>query len=1056
MTRKFLLTITLCIVSVFNNNALQSLPEWENPKIISLNSEKPHATFTHFNSESLNTLKHNLHHYISLNGMWKFNWVSKPVDRPKEFYLENYDTSKWDDILVPSNWQMKGYGYPIYTNIKYPFPKNAPHIPHDNNPVGSYKRKFLITKDWKKQTVLIHFGAVNSAFYIWVNGEKVGYSEGSKTPVEFNLTNFIKEGENDLALEIYRWCDGSYLEDQDFWRLSGIERDVYLYATEKTTLQDLIVDATLDKTNYEDGELNISVFTKNSNVKVNELNVEVNLFDANKKIVSLQETISNVKEIQHLVLSEKNLKIIPWSAEAPKLYELQVLLTDEEGNQLDATKLKIGFRTSEIKNGQLLVNGQPILLKGVNRHEHDPVNGHVVTKASMLEDIKDFKNNNINAVRTAHYPNDPLWYNLCDEYGIYVIDEANIESHGYGYKNGVTLAQSPMFKQMHLDRVERMVKRDINHPSIILWSLGNEAGNGENFLNAYKWIKTYDTTRPVHYERSGRTLKESYIPRTTDVISWMYEPIKKIEKNFLELQKSLPDAEKRPFIWCEYSHAMGNSSGNLNDNWKWVRSNFHVQGGFIWDWMDQGLQMKTNNGTVYYGYGGDFEPDGVYNDNNFCANGLISSDRTPYPALFEVKKVYQNILFKQIDTETYEIYNENFFTNTDDIEFKAELIEDGKTVVSKEISLSPIAPQKKEKITLLFDYNKGALKEYFINIYVQMAKSKPFLPKGTLVASDQFLIQKAQLEAQEEYKTNSKIIFKDSKTEYYIKVSDIEYFFDKSGFGLKDIKYKGNQMLEAPVKMNFWRAPTDNDFGAWKASKPEDLKYFSWRRAADIFEIISVKKQDDQKHKISLVYHYNYPKLNAENMITYTVNNNGHLEVSCKLIPKNPKALNSMPRYGMQFVLNEAFKNITYYGRGPFENYEDRNTAAHLGVYEALVQDFYVPYIRPQENGYRTDTRYVALKNKTGEGINFKANGSFSFSAHHNPIQDYDPGNTKAQRHTIDIKPKDKIWLYIDYKQTGVGGDNSWDKNGLAKKKYRIDASKCKFSFIVSPFINEQ
>jgi beta-galactosidase len=1060
--KKVFVTVIVVCVSFCGNLISQELLDWENPAVIQRNTAPLRASFQHFNTSDLATKPEELSNYKLLNGIWKFNWAAKPADRPADFYKDTYSVLGWDEIEVPSDWQMKGYGYPIYTNIEYPFPKNAPHIPHDNNPVGSYKRTFTIDESWGEKQVFVNFGGVNSAFYLWVNGKKVGYSEGSKTPAEFNITSYIREGDNSIAVEVYRWCDGSYLEDQDFWRVSGIERDVVLYATNNTRLFNVETNASLHQ-NYKEGELSVVVSLKNHRKKDKNLWVDVRLKDGEQTLFSTQEEVSVLKEeVKSISFTKLALNITPWSAEIPKLYQLQIVVKDDQGNQVDATNLPIGFRTSEVKNGQLLVNGQAILLKGVNRHEHDPINGHVVTKESMLADIKDFKKYNINAVRTSHYPNDPLWYELCDQYGIYVIDEANIESHGYGYKNGETLAQNPQFKQMHVNRIQRMVQRDVNHPSIIIWSLGNEAGNGDNFLKAYEWIKKYDTSRPVHYERSGRPGKGSYKPRTSDVVSWMYEQIPKIEKNHLKLQSALSDQDKRPFFWCEYSHAMGNSNGNFNDNWKWIRSKPQVQGGFIWDWMDQGLQMKTKEGTVYYGYGGDFEPAGVYNDNNFCANGIIASDRTPHPAIWEIKKAHQSVRFEQVDQNTYKIRNENFFVNTEGFQISYTLIEDGKSVEENKISILPILPQKEATIALNISYELKKDKEYFINFSVLLAKATPMLVVGHEVAADQFLIQKPQAIKPKEGTHELKIEIDNKANTYVFSGEHFSYLFNNKGFGLQSIKFKGEELLKESLELNFWRAPTDNDFGAWKVEKrPQDSLYFVFRDAAKIFKLknITYIKPSGKtaqgnlgSNESQLVYEFYHPTIKARNIISYTIKADGSIQVKSELKAENTKALKFMPRYGFRLAISKAYREVSYYGRGPFENYSDRNTGAHVGLYKAKVSDFYVPYMRPQENGYRTDVRHVSFSSDNNNGITFNAADKISFSAHQNPMEDFDPGNTKQQRHTIDIQPKDKIWLHIDHKQTGVGGDNSWDKNGLSNKEYLLDLEQCNLLFTIKPF----
>lgn len=1033
----------------------QELPDWENPSVFSRNTETPRTSFYHYNGQSFETPSLDLKNYVQLNGTWKFNWTASPDTRPTDFFKENYDVSKWADIDVPSDWQMRGYDYPIYTNIEYPFPKNAPYIPHSYNPVGSYKRTFEINSTWAEKQVFLHFGGVNSAFYVWVNGQLVGYSEDSKTPAEFDITEFIRVGTNDISVEVYRWCDGSYLEDQDFWRMSGIERDVILFATEKIRLENVIALGTLDKETYQKGSLGIEVAVKSHGEKRPvKLLANVRLVDGSNQLVNLVSGFE-LTGTQVLKLSADELKITPWSAEHPKLYDLHITLTDEQGKQWDATRIKVGFRTSEIKNGQLLVNGQPILFKGVNRHEHDPVNGHVVTRESMIADIQDFKKYNINAVRTAHYPNDPLWYDLCDEYGIYVVDEANIESHGYGYEDGVTLAQDPRFEAMHMDRIQRMVRRDINHPSIVYWSLGNEAGDGPNFLKPYEWIKQYDPSRPIHHERSGRPDKSKFKERTTDIIGWMYAQIPEVEKNHFGYEKDTPADQKRPFIWCEYSHAMSNSNGNFADNWKWIRSHPQAQGGFIWDWMDQGILMKAPDGTSFFGYGGDFEPKGTYNDGNFCANGIIGADRAPHPGALEVKKAYQSILFSQIDQQTFEIYNENFFISTVGLVFSAKLLENGREVESQTVEIAPIDPQKRQRISLTWTYPMTETDEYHVNLYATLAKEAPLLPAGYEMASEQFQLQTRQ-QVQVAGQALDKLKIKENKKSgtFTVTAGVMTYTFGKQGYGLSSIQMKGAEVLKEPLEMSFWRAPVDNDFGAWNpAKRPADSVYFNWRKAAKVYQSVKMTttKTDEA---IAFIYEFYHPVIKSKNTIIYTVDLFGNLSIDTKLTPEKPSELKYMPRYGMRLVLDSSFSTVEYFGRGPFENYNDRNTAAHVGRYESKVADFYVPYIRPQENGYRTDVRELVLANAVNEQISIIADELLSFSAHHFPLEDLDPGNAKTQTHTIDVKPKGKTWLHIDYMQMGVGGDDSWSKNGLANEEYRIKPENCAFGFTLQ-FVNQ-
>ena len=1029
-------------------------PDIENPKIISINKKEPTATFYHYSNRDFSKEWKQLSNYNLLNGTWKFNWVEKPADRPKDFYKASYDVSKWNTIDVPSNWQMRGYGHPVYTNIIYPFPLNPPYIPDSFNPVGSYKRSFIINSDWEDKRVMLHFGAVKSAFYIWVNGEKVGYSEGSKTPSEFEISKYIKQGENNISVEVYRWNVGSYMEDQDFWRISGIERDVYLYAVPKLHIQNVIANASLDKETYSNGILNVNVKIDNSVKSSKNHIVKVSLLDENKKVIYTANEEVKSKTKNNFDFNKNLGGVKSWSAETPNLYTLEIALQDLNGNTIDATQIRVGFRTSEIKNGQLLVNGKPILIKGVNRHEHDPINGHVVTKETMMADIMDLKKYNLNAVRTSHYPNDPFWYSLCDEYGIYVCDEANIETHGFGYKDGDSPAELPMFKEMHMDRVQRMVKRDINHPSIIFWSMGNEAGAGENFLHPYNWVKSYDSTRPVTYERTERQ-GINYKERITDIVGWMYFSHKNIQKNFLNKEKNKSAEEKRPFIWFEYNHAMGNSSGNIVDDWDWVREHSNIQGGFIWDWMDQGIELKTESGEIYYGYGGDFMPadKNLNNDNNFCANGLLGSDRTPHPGIFEVKKAYQNILFKQLSDLKFEIFNDNFFINTQDMNFEWQLLEDGKVVKSEQLKSLVIDAQQRVEVQLDLGYELAQSKEYFINFSVTTATENELLAKGHQLASDQFLIQKPTVLATNNDK-GAKLKIKSSKKSdsHTIYGNGFEYIFNKENYGLASIKYNGEELLKKTFKINFWRAPTDNDLGSFNINRNKsEAKYFRYRDAGDNKQLISFNEKKINGNYI-FTYVFEHSTIKSKNTIIYTVNKDGSLTIHSKLDARNPEEMKYLPRYGVTFAIEKQYNEVAYYGKGPHENYSDRNRSANVGLYTSKVEDFYFPYIRPQENGYRTDARYLSLKNSDGNSILIKGDPVFSFSVHHNSISDFDGGNIKLQTHTIDVIPKDKVFLNIDYKQVGVGGDNSWNKGGLAHPEYQLDPKKCEFKFTIIPF----
>ncbi|OHX64821.1 hypothetical protein NH26_23965 [Flammeovirga pacifica] len=1025
----------------------QTVENWENPSVIRVNTEPTHSTFTHYKNVNFSKSSQDLDNYKYLNGSWKFNWAEKPSDRPKDFYKSDFDANAWDTIEVPSDWQRKGYGKAIYTNIIYPHPMNAPYIPHEYNPVGSYKRSFDVGEAWMSQDVFLHFAGVNSAFYVWINGEQVGYAQGSKTGIEFDITSFIKQGENDLSVEVYRWCDGSYLEDQDFWRLSGIERDVFVYATSKSRISDIKITSGLEKSQYKDGLLSYTVDTKGISKKnKKKLQLDVVLKDAQGGMVYTKSTPlakleGNTVEVKNHAIEN----VLTWSAETPHLYQLEVALKDKNGNVVDATYQKIGFKTTEVKNGQFLVNGQPVLLKGVNRHEHDPVNGHVVSKEMMLQDVIDLKKYNINAVRTSHYPNDPYFYELCDQYGIYVCDEANIESHGYGYKADETLANNPLYKEQHLDRVQRMVKRDFNHACVVYWSLGNEAGNGSNFKVAYDWVHSYDASKPVHYERSGYKKSE---PVTSDIISWMYMSMEQVTKKLLNKNEGLPAEEQLPFIWCEYSHAMGNSNGNFKEYWDWVRANRSVQGGFIWDWQDQGLEEKTADGEIYYAYGGDYAPDTIHTDNNFCANGIIGSDRKPHPGVVEIKHVYQNQHFEMISPTKFSLYNENFFKDLSNTTVRCELLENGKVVVTKSLDQLNVLPQETKEFDVKLSYEMNPSKEYFINFYLIDNGYEQLLEKGHILSSNQFLIQTTQEQVVTEIKKQG---VKLTEVEEVITITgdNFKVIFDQNEIGLASYIVNGEEYLKERPKLNFWRAMTDNDFGAWHADNEKDQYYFEWRDQASKAKVTG--RNVDQKDGVyTVTYEMELAALKAKNVITYTIQPNGAIDVNSEFVAEQPKQLKFMPRYGITLAIDKKYHTVNYYGRGPEENYIDRNNGSFVGLYTTDVADMYVPYIRPQENGHRTDVRNVKWLDKQGKGLEVTASTTLEFNALFNPISDFDPGNEKAQRHTSDVQPKDLVYICIDDQQAGIGGENSWSKRGLAKKQYQLDPSNCKLSFSIN------
>ncbi|MBK0381855.1 DUF4981 domain-containing protein [Pedobacter sp. SD-b] len=1027
------------IILLFGNDALfaqNQNADWENTKVIQINTVKPHATFVPFESSAL-AKKNELvksEYFKSLNGNWKFNWSKNPAERPLDFYKTDYDISEWKTIPVPSDWQMYGYDFPIYTNQVYPFPKNQPFVSHTYNPVGSYRKHFDIPTNWDKKQILLHFGGVNSAFYVWVNGIKVGYSEGSKTPAEFNITKYIKKGKNDLAVEVYRWCDGSYLEDQDFWRLSGIERDVYLLAVPEVSIRDFEVGASLDN-NYQDGLLNLSIDLENHLKKAKNYSVSAILTDADGKTIYSSSKKVSFSDSSYVVKFNNTIpNVKKWSAEQPNLYDLMLILS-QKGKESQFIDKKIGFRTSEIKDGQLLVNGKLILLKGVNKHEHNPITGHVISREQMIADIKLMKAFNINAVRTCHYPNDPLWYQLCDQYGIYLWDEANIESHGYGYDTNKTLGNNPDFKEMHLNRMERMVERDKNHPSVIVWSMGNEAGDGVNFLAGYHYLKQRDPSRPVHYERAERQGKD-FQQRHTDIIPWMYANIASIKNRYLG---KYPD---RPFIWCEYSHAMGNSNGNIIEDWDLVRDNKQMQGGFIWDWMDQGIKITAQNGSVYYGYGGDFEPKEFNNDNNFCANGLISSDRTPHPAIYEVKKAYQNIHIKPIDINSlkFELYNEFFFNDLSNYEIDFEILNNGNVVKAGKQSFLPTQPHQKTEFTIApFAMNKNFGGEFFINFKVKQIKDSLLIDADHVVATEQFFWKKETIDHLET-KEKRNLITNVKGNLLTITGKDVVFKFDLSKASLISYQTNNKENLLKPIIVNFWRAPTDNDFGN-KMQK----KSYPWKIAVDSM-VVKNYNLINKNGVTTLTFDCSLPTVNSTIITTYTLHNSGKIDIENNLDILDEKTPD-LPRLGMNFQIAKEFNQVKWYGRGPFENYQDRKQAADIGLYNLNVADFYFPYIRPQENGERTDTRWFTLSNGDFNGFKITADSTIDFNVQHNTIADFDDGSQKHQRHTIDVVPQNFVEVNVDFKQRGVAGDNSW--GALPMDQYRLLKGNYNYKFSI-------
>lgn len=1038
MTKKIgiavIISILLLTLIVFS----QSENDWENPGITSRNKEAPHTTLMPYESRERAVAANRFQsaYFLSLNGTWKFNWVKKPGIRPAEFFKPGYDVSQWDDIRVPLNWQMAGYGMPYYLNQPYPFKKNPPFIPHEYNPIGSYRRDMAMPPSWEGREIFIHFDGVESAFYIWVNGEKVGYSQGSRTPAEFNITRFVHPGNNSLAVEVYRWSDGSYLECQDFWRLSGIFRNVYLLSTPKIHIRDFEVKCDLDS-EYQNAVVSITAKVHNSGeTAVWSTGIEAHVLsprDEHRKNGKLIKgrSVYIAPGAESLIKMRTEFKNpLLWSAEHPHLYTLLLALKNRESKILEYKSCRFGFREVKIQNGQLLLNGKPILIKGVNRHEHDPDTGHYVSRESMIKDIRLMKRHNINTVRTSHYPDDPQWYELCDRYGLYLIDEANIESHGMGYKPDVTLANRPDWKKAHLERIQRMVERDKNHPSVIIWSMGNEAGDGTNFEAASDWIHHRDPSRPVHYERAQ-------LRPHTDIYCPMYARIPRLEK----YAKSHP---YRPLIMCEYAHAMGNSVGNLQDYWDVIEKYGHLQGGSIWDWVDQGLRKKTKDGREFWAYGGDFGEE--KSDRNFCINGLVLPDRSVTPKLLEVKKVYQNIGIKGADLAAgkIRIKNKYFFSNLNEFDAVWTLNEDGTKLQEGTLGKLNIAPQDSAFIAVPFSsISPKPGSEYWLIIRFLLAKKTAWAGKGYPIAAEQLELPFKKAGPALSPSGLPPLSVEEKPSLLTVSGQNFKLAFNRTAGNLASYKYRETEMIQSGPTPNFWRAPTDNDFGntmpsrcvGWKKdSRERSLTDFRWRKKT--------------AGEIEISAAYVLPKSKSKVFLVYSILGSGDILVNYRFIP-GKEGLPELPRIGMKMQVPQGFEKLEWYGRGPHENYWDRHTSAFIGHYLSSVTKQFVPYISPQENGYKTDVRWFALKNGRDTGLLVTGAPVICFSALHYTEGDLEQ-KQRGTKHPFELVPKKFTELHIDFKQTGIGGDNSWGARPL--DKYTLFPKEYTYQFRLRPY----
>jgi beta-galactosidase len=1014
--------------------AQDKLPDWENPEVFAVNKENTRATALPYPSENL-ALGDDFASspfYQSLNGKWKFYWVPKVSEIPDGFYKESYDVSGWKEIPVPGNWEFNGYGIPMYVNSGFGFKPNPPHIDREDSPSAAYRHEFILPGSWDGRRVFIHFEGGTNSMALWVNGQKVGYTQNAKSPAEFDISNYIREGKNTLACEVHKFSDGSYLEDQDMWRLGGINRNVYLYSTAQTRVLDFFAHPDLD-TNYKNSVFSLEVTLKNYTNSAQAQTVDVSVAAKNGKPVfkKSQKTTIPANETAALAFSGNVSNPLKWTAETPDLYTLLITLKDAKGNVVESTSHKIGFRKIELKDGQLLINGKKVYFKGVDLHEFNTHTGHVVTEKEIMRNLQLMKELNINAVRTSHYPQQPLWYKLCDEYGIYLVDEANLESHGLGYgKNNVS--NFPEWHAAHMDRIIRAVERDKNHASVIFWSLGNESGNGKAFFDMYDWAKARDKSRPVQYEPACYQQN-----RNTDIICFMYPSLE-------DMQRDAAKDLGRPYILCEYAHAMGNSMGNFQEYWTLMRSSKNMQGGFIWEWYNHGFPARDEQGRPYWAYGGDLGSYYKMNDDNFCMDGLISPDQHYIPHTYIVKKVYQNILFeaKAADNGVITVINDFKFTalTPDNYDFKWVLLKNGETYGEGAFNVSiPADGRKDVKLDLpLIQPETGA--EYFLQVYAYSKQETELIPAGFEVAKEEFAFGTNNYFTSTTPTGQLSVENKDDKI--IVGSGDVTYeFAAKDGRGLLSMKKKGQNVFKELPRLNFWRALTDNEFG-------ERLQYTAVRvwETAGSNAVYAYKGSQLINDGLNVAYEVKLKGVDAKVDILYTVNKDGSLTTSAHYKASSGE-LPEMLRFGMIMALPEEMNDFSWYGRGPGESYVDRNADAFMGVWNGKVEDQAFAYYRPQETGNKTNVRWLTLKNKEGFGIKVKGAQPLSVSATNNRPEDLDPGMTKKQQHSSDIVPRHEVALCIDLFQRGVGGLQSWGAKPLAP--YRFMDKEYSYSYTV-------
>ena len=1060
MKTKLLVTLMALIsLSVFAQDQENRYAEITNPKLVSINKLPPRSSFFSFTNAtdakeaSYSSKGSNV---LLLNGTWKFHYTKNFSERPmKDFYKMQFDAQSWNDIQVPGNWEVQGFGTPIYVNATYEFTSpghepfwdkpNPPLVPEEFNPTGTYRKEFEIPQSWDGQEIILSSDATKGVAYFYLNGEFLGMTKDGKLPARFDITDLAVVGNNVLSVQIHRFSDASYLECQDFWRISGFERDVYLYTRPKLHIEDFFAQTPLDAT-YQHGMFDLDVDVANSNNTASEFSLTYQLIDANNNIVAEETKNAVANDKTNIEFSKQIANVKKWSAEEPNLYTLVLELKDNNGGVAEATSIKVGFRTAEVKDKQFKINGQPVLIKGVNVHEHSEYTGHYVTEELMRKDFELFRKYNVNTARTSHYPQPEMFYKLADEYGIYVIDEANVESHGMGYSlsKGGTLGNDPLFLEDHMNRTIGMVERDKNHPSVVTWSLGNEAGNGYNFYETYLWTKKRDTTRPVQYERA-------VLEFNTDIFCPMYA----LPETIVEYAKN-PKAD-RPLILCEYAHTMGNSLGNFTEYWDNIRKYPLLQGGCIWDWVDQGLVEKDEDGTKYWTWGGDYGEKGTPSAGNFCINGVVFPDRTVKPHTEEMRKVYQNVWFKNFDATngTVDIYNENFFIDLSQYNISYTIKSNGRALASGMINTN-VAPQETKTVSVdNFSKVANTSAQLSVEFEVRQKQETRYIPAGWVVARDQFLVNNyPALQPSNKMKPAT---LKEGDNQIEVNGRRFKAIFDKTTGVMTSYKYRNTEYINDGFGLRpfFWRAPIDNDYGARLPQRLKDWQTASYQDLnVDDISVVS------NKETTAITAKYVYPASNSTWQVTYTIYNDGTIRVD-NTFDASQSETELIPRIGMRMQLPASVVNAEYYGRGPWGNYSDRKTSTFVDRYQSPISEMVTKYVTPQENDHHTDTKWLALTQKSGRGLLFVADDNFEFNASNYLLETISNGETlnnnapvgtaPINKHINDYKPSQLVDLFIDHSMQGVGGNNSWGRLPMDDYLVKPANTPVTYSFTIIP-----